>query len=239
VQIRLGPILKKVVLGPEDPNREKRYQGSKRTYELLKEEWEKPTFGMLRLVRLFLMTISFLSPIIVIDDVIGNPDLAVVTISRELYYCVRASLLAVFLFHGEAYKLNVVIFAVSYFVFDILSHLAGQIFVWGKYSVDPRRSLLLSLMNYFEVILAFAIFYLHWDALAWAGKATATKALYFSLVTGTTVGYGDVIPNGPCGEKIVMVQLSIFLLFAVLFISTFISRMPAETRSDTNNLSPK
>jgi len=218
-----------IFLGPEETSDRLPPQGYRRTKELIKEEWNKPTFGIMRLVRLFLMTISCLSPILMIDQLVGSTKPSVVALSRELYYLARAVLIGIVVF-SQGYKSGLVVALVIYFVFDILSHLAGATFVWGKYSIDPRRSLLLALVNYFELTLAFAVFYLHWNCLAWIGRGSATQALYFSIVTATTVGFGDVLPVGATGERIVIAQLSIFLLFAVLFVSTFLSRVPTEVR---------
>jgi hypothetical protein len=237
VQPHFGQVLKKIFLGPEDTSDTLPPQGYRRTKELIQEEWNNPTFGIMRLVRLFLMAISCFSPILVIDQVVGSTRPSVIALSRELYYFARAVLLAIVVF-SQGYKSSLLVALVIYFVYDILSHLAGATFVWGKYSIDPRRSLLLALVNYFELTLAFAVFYLHWNCLVWRGGRSATEALYFSIVTATTAGFGDVLPSVVPGERIVIAQLSIFLLFAVLFVSTFLSRVPMEVRSTSKRNDP-
>ena len=54
--LSLDRFLKKLFLGPEDASDTLPPQGYRRTKELIQEEWDKPTFGSMRLVRLFLLT---------------------------------------------------------------------------------------------------------------------------------------------------------------------------------------
>jgi hypothetical protein len=222
-------------LGPDDSDTIP-IQGYRRALELTKEEWAKPTYGVVRLVRLFLIALAGISPILIIDQVVNTQKPSVLAFYRELYYFGRAIFLAIVLF-SPLYHRRWIVAVVIYFVCDIVIHLAGGAFVWGKYSIDPRRSLLLSILNYFELTLAFSIFYLHTGSLAWTNSPNSVEALYFSLVTSTTVGYGDVHPANSCGQEIAIVQLAIFVIFIALFITTFLSRIAAEVRPKASTTS--
>ncbi|MGL5366700.1 MAG: ion channel [Cetobacterium somerae] len=51
------------------------------------------------------------------------------------------------------------------------------------------------------------------------------QALYFSLATATTVGYGDITPLASSDPCIIfsMIQMAIMLIFVVLFFNKFVS----------------
>lgn len=93
---------------------------------------------------------------------------------------------------------------------------------WSLRSIN--RSLILLLINYFEMIIGFAAVYL------WAGVITSGKdvindagtALYFSIVTITTLGYGDYTPIGGFGRFLVSAETIMGIVFIVLVLSTFI-----------------
>lgn len=233
--MRLGQALTELFLGPKNPGDSLPRQGFGRSKELILEEWKQPTFGIMRLVRLLLMTISCLSPTLLVDSIVRSTNPAIVAVSRELYYFGRGALLVIFVFFRKEYEANWIVGITIYFVLDMVTHLAGQTFVWGKYSIDPRRSLILAILTYFELILCFALFYLHWNCLSWTNGPNPMEAVYFSIVTGTTVGFGDVHPVGSVGQKIAIIQLGAFLLFVVFFVSTFVTRIPLEVRTPTKN----
>jgi hypothetical protein len=230
-------VIKVLFLGPDDPD-VLPHQGYPRAVELIREEWKQPTYGIVRLVRLVLITLALASPILIVDQAVNSQKPSVLALAREAYYLARALFLFGVLF-SQLYKSQWVVAIVIYFVCDIVVHLAGGALVWGKYSIDPRRSLLLALLNYAELTAAFSIFYLHTSSLTWTNLVNPVEALYFSLATSTTVGYGDVHPANACGQKIAMAQLSIFVIFVALFITTFLSRIPTEVRRNSGGDSGK
>lgn len=78
------------------------------------------------------------------------------------------------LFHSARFKLSYVISLVSYII-------------WG-YGVRPMRVLLFSA----SIILIFAAIYLRYEP----SVGDIPESLYFSIVTFTTLGYGDIQPTG-------------------------------------------
>jgi Ion channel len=217
-----------IFVGPPD-NRTLPRQGLSRAKELVLEEWEASSFGLTRVIRLLVLCLLFLFPTIYIDQLHLGDRRAIVGAWREGYYLCRG-LFIVIAFVTPMNKSGVAVGFIAYFLCDILVHLLGGALVWGKYSIDAQRSLVLALFNYGETILAFSVFYLYFDCINWKCAPTATQALYFSAVTATTVGYGDLTPVGPTGQRLVMFQLVIFAAFVVLFLTTFISRIKPETR---------
>ena len=197
-------------------------QGPSRICFLVREEWHKPSFGLLRVVRLGLLLTLLLFPTAYIDCAVGSTRRSVVALTRDVYYLGVMGLFLSILF-GERHGSVLMVVIVVYLLIGILAHLAGQVFAWRRYSIDPERSLLLAVMNYFQTAVAFAILYRFWDSLS-IKSPCATQALYFSLVTGTTVGYGDITPVGSAGQILVMCQLGTSFLFATVFLSFLLGR---------------
>jgi len=57
---------------------------------------------------------------------------------------------------------------------------------------------------------------------------TPRLALYFSLVTMTTVGYGDYVPAGHVGRTLAALQLTTVVLFLVFLLPALVSAFSAE-----------
>lgn len=83
----------------------------------------------------------------------------------------------------------------------------------------PKRSLLLALVNFFEIILSWGMIYRS----IIPDINSAETANYFSIVTITTLGYGDI--NGKCNllaQVAISFNLIIFVIFSVCHITTIL-----------------
>ncbi|MFH1075039.1 MAG: potassium channel family protein [Candidatus Firestonebacteria bacterium] len=74
-------------------------------------------------------------------------------------------------------------------------------------------------LSYVEVVLDFATVYMGFDLLS--ETLSPVSAIYFSLVTNTTVGFGDIHAKGAAGQLVVISQLLVCVLFIILFINYF------------------
>ena len=106
------------------------------------------------------------------------------------------------------------------------SQLAGR---WGKFAfwlwglIDYGRSLLSIVVIAATLISLFGFAYSHWPQIVTAGHRSLTPftPYYFSIVTYTTLGFGDVKPNSLAGEilvslEVIMGYVTLGLLLAVL-----------------------
>lgn len=91
----------------------------------------------------------------------------------------------------------------------------------GYFPIRNRaRWVILTLMSLCQVPLCFAIVIFLWgDAFSLPGPSADPPigiedpgtAFYYSLVTFTSLGYGDFAPNGNAGKRIIVLELMFFL----------------------------
>lgn len=90
-----------------------------------------------------------------------------------------------------------------------------------------NRSLILLILNYFEIIVGFASLYLYTQSIGYSDYdgsiSSPIEALYFSTVTITTLGYGDLYPITFLGRIFVMIETIMGILMLVLVIGTFLT----------------
>ncbi len=103
-----------------------------------------------------------------------------------------------------------------------------------------RRSIVLLFHNYFEILFWFACIYLLRPqyfkyGIKLASETPPTKSiigsLYFSIVTMTTLGYGDIRPV-EIGRVIASIQTLIGLFIGICILARFISMLPQVTTKD-------
>jgi hypothetical protein len=88
---------------------------------------------------------------------------------------------------------------------------------------NPVRWLLLSTINIAQIVLSFGLLFLVYGVQFEPQITDSTTAIYQSLITFTTLGYGEIIPVCNFGKKIVILELSYFLLFLVLKLPAVLS----------------
>lgn len=76
------------------------------------------------------------------------------------------------------------------------------------------------------VLLSFSSVYYSIDKLipnSFSNKLSIFDSIYYSLMTGTTVGYGDIAPTSLISKSISMLEVIFGIFFLVVIISVFIS----------------
>jgi hypothetical protein len=87
--------------------------------------------------------------------------------------------------------------------------------------------MLLLFFNYLEIVFAYAVLYScgnylnkpfsHWF-----------DAIYFSIITSSSIGYGDYFPITPIGKFLVSTQALLFLFFVILFLNFFSTKIKSK-----------
>lgn len=112
-----------------------------------------------------------------------------------------------------------------------------------NYVASLSRMVVLSMWNWFEVLLCFAIFYgSQWARFryAYADSPTSGAGLYFSIITQLTIGYGDVSPIratqlAAAAQGLIGFLLGIIVLSRlVAFLPRFVSATHAATEEGSN-----
>jgi len=87
-----------------------------------------------------------------------------------------------------------------------------------------RRSMLLLFFNYMEIIFDFGVIY---AAGNFFNKPFHTwfDPIYFSFITSASIGYGDFYPVTPVGKLVVSCHSVVFLVFVVVFLNFFSSKV--------------
>ncbi len=91
--------------------------------------------------------------------------------------------------------------------------------------ISLTRSLLLTVINYFELILLFGVIYLSYPEIIHP-RVEPYDALYFSVITQITIGYGDLRPVG-WGRLVASIQGITGFFFAIFVLARFISSLPS------------
>ncbi len=126
----------------------------------------------------------------------------------------------------------VVIYNMNAILFDPFRHNCSK----GPYMVRSfRRVLICVFINYVEILLWFAIFYRlfkHRFCMFNVCLNNLWGSLYFSVVTMTTLGYGDIKPIDNCGAFMCLFQTLIGVFWVVVVIARFISVFPKTKSRD-------
>ena len=97
-----------------------------------------------------------------------------------------------------------------------------------------KRSILLLFLNYLEIIFAYAVLY---SCGSYLNKPFVDNvdAIYFSIITSSSIGFGDFHPVTPIGKLLVSSQALLFLFFVVLFLNFFSTQINSKGYFDHEN----
>ena len=217
-------FIKKIFLGEKPDPGQKVDNAYKQQIGYLKEIWNDKTYGLERVFRLFLCLVQFIYPTILVKSIFSRWGRRSRKLSVEVYIIIKL-LFPVFVLISGLYRYHLVIPLIIYLLSETIFHVLNLIFLSDVHflHVSYRRSILLLFVHYIEVIFDFSVIYLAFDLLN--KKLTPISAIYFSFVTNTTLGFGEYHPKGGLGQIVVIFQLTIFIMFVILFINYFSSRI--------------
>jgi hypothetical protein len=112
-----------------------------------------------------------------------------------------------------------------FFLFDLYSALLSSVFLslFNSKPISTNRNLILLILNFIESTLAYSLIYLNGEYLTSSCKLILDEldAIYFSLATATTVGYGDLVS---INRVVPISQMMMSFIFIGVVISVFVSR---------------
>jgi hypothetical protein len=151
----------------------------------------------------------------------------------DLYVLMFSGLLTVSLWLLSSW--HWVAFIAAYRLFDIVSYRCYFLLVKSQerpWTADIiRRSILIVAINFYESAVAFAIIYMQVGDVR-NGHGTSLdgplSALYFSLVTMATVGYGDFAAQDGFTKTVVICEVVTSLLLLVFVVPAIVSLISSE-----------
>ncbi len=105
---------------------------------------------------------------------------------------------------------------------------------------DARRSLAIALSNLYEAVIAYSILYLLIGEVC-DGKQKLSgfwSAIYYSLETITTLGYGDYFPKGTYSRIFVICELLTGITFLIVIIPALMALFSESRGSLTRGYLP-
>src|SRR5258708_8103243 len=149
----------------------------------------------------------------------------------DVYVLLWASIVSLMLFSGLIPSWIAVIVG-CYRIVDIVNY--QILFLLVKSQEKPwtedvlRRSLVIAVVNFYEVVVSFAILYLHCECVRQTGGDLgglqgAIAAFYFSLVTMATVGYGDFVCSTFLRRQLVIAQITSTIVFVLFLLPALVS----------------
>jgi hypothetical protein len=181
--------------------------------------------GLEKIFRLFLSISQLLFPGIYIKFWFSRKYYEYQDIAMDLYILLKL-LFPIYILRNNLQDKNVLIYIMVYVLIETILYIPTLIFASDMLS-RPRsykRSMLLLFLNYLEIVFAFAVLYslgdnmnkpfTHWF-----------DAVYFSIITANSVGYGDYYPITLYAKVLVSIQAMFFLSFVVLFLNFFTAKV--------------
>lgn len=153
------------------------------------------------------------------------------SIFTEMMTIIWSILLVVFVFYPFWGRGWLAVIVLGYLIWGAINYPLCIIFIdrhksrWEPQSYN--RLLILLFVNYLQMIAGFAYLYLY-TAKVVRNECnnvitSGLDALYFSLVTITTLGFGDMKPLGSLAEFWVITEVLFGLVFLVLVVATVIA----------------
>jgi len=231
-------FVKKLLIGKVSQNFKPKYNPIQRRILNIKAIWNndhQDDNGIEKIFRLFLSISQLLFPGIYVKTIASKIGYAYKDLAMDIYILLKVAFPLVILINGWL-NYTILIWILVYLILETILYIPTLIFASDLFA-RPRsykRSMLLLFFNYLEVIIAFGVFYslgqntnipfVHWS-----------DALYFSLMTSNTIGYGDYYPITTFGKFLASVQAMFFLSFVILFLNFFSTKVKSKGYFDIDN----
>lgn len=202
----------------------------KRQKKLVREVWNGSRyndFGLERLLRLFLAVFAFTDIGLYLRNCFQGEGKGLHRkIFVDFYVVINLLFPCIILFAGLSSSW--IFWMCVYLGIETLCALLSMSFLTPNIpsSISYRRNLLSLFLNFLQFAFLFANVYIRYGiGNSDSNLMTPIKALYLSLETFTTVGFGDVVPNNTTGYVVLVFQMIISLVFIYLFFAVFTSKL--------------
>jgi hypothetical protein len=181
--------------------------------------------GIEKIVRLFLSISQLLFPGVYIKQISHKIGFEYQDLTMDTYVLAKVAFpLLILINHWESNYFVVILMV--YLLLETVLYIPTLIFASDMLS-RPRsykRSMLLLFFNYIEIVFSFGVLYSCGDNMnkpftGWYDP------IYFSMVTSSSIGFGDYVPVTTYAKVLVSIQALFFLSFVVLFLNFFSNKV--------------
>jgi hypothetical protein len=181
--------------------------------------------GIEKIVRLFLSISQLLFPGLYIKHYAYKIGFEYQDLMMDVYVLLKVAFPFLILFNDWQGNLAIVVL-MTYLLLETVLYIPTLIFASDMLS-RPRsykRSMLLLFFNYLEIAFAFGVLY---DCGANMNRPFETwyDPIYFSMITSSSIGFGDYVPVTLYAKVLVSIQALFFLSFVVLFLNFFSTKI--------------
>ena len=192
--------------------------------------------GIEKIVRLFLSISQLVFPGVYIKYLLYKTKFEWQDLAMDIYILAKL-FFPFFVLVYQWQHITVLIALIVYFLAETILYIPTLIFASDMLS-KPRsynRSMLLLFFNYIEIIVAFGVLYscgnnMNIPFITWYDP------IYFSVVTSSSIGFGDYYPVTTFAKILVSIQALFFFTFVVLFLNFFSTKMKSKGYFDHENI---
>ena len=192
--------------------------------------------GIEKMIRLFLSISQFIFPGVYIKYILYKTKFEWQDLAMDIYILAKL-FFPFFVLVYQCQHITVLIALIVYFLAETILYIPTLIFASDMLS-KPRsynRSMLLLFFNYIEIVIAFGVLYscgnnMNIPFITWYDP------IYFSIVTSSSIGFGDYYPVTTFAKMLVSIQALFFLTFVVLFLNFFSTKMKSKGYFDHENI---
>ena len=230
--------VKKLFLGKSSNGKQAEFDPIEKRIRNIQSIWNndhQDDNGIEKIFRLLLSTSQLLFPGIYIKYFSRKKGIEYQDLATDFYILLKVSFPIVILVN-QWQQYQWVIIIMTYTFFETLFYIPTLIFASDLFSRPRsyRRSMILLFFNYTEIFLSYAVFYSLGDFLN--RKFTHWfDAIYFSIITSTSVGFGDFYPTTFTGKLLVSTQALLFLFFIIIFLNFFSTKVKPKGYFDIDN----
>ena len=218
----MNTILRKLLVGKVSRNYKPKLNPIQKSLLNIRAIWNndhQDDNGIEKIVRLFLSGSQLLFPGIYIKYLACKKGYEYQDLALD-FYVVGKVIFPLLTLINDWQSSSFVVWILVYLLLETVLYIPTLIFASDSFS-RPRsykRSMLLLFFNYLEIVVSFGVLYTlgenmnksfsHWF-----------DPIYFSMVSSSSIGFGDYYPVTTFGKVLVSLQAMFFLSFVVLFLN--------------------
>ena len=232
-------FLKKLLLGKVSKNYIPKYNPIQKRILNIQSIWNndhQEDNGIEKIVRLFLSSSQLIFPGIYIKYLASKIGYEYEDLAMDFYVLAKV-IFPIVILTNHLESDHFLIYFLIYILLETVLYIPTLIFASDLFA-RPRsykRSMLLLFFNYIEIVVSFAVLYTLGDNMNQPFNHWF-DAVYFSIISSNSIGYGDYYPITTFGKILVSLQAMFFLSFVILFLNFFSTKVKSKGYFDDDEI---